>query len=106
MNVSWVNCMPRRRIDHNSHWLVNTAMNIFPKAADCINLIECGEGGAYAFSRNFSVHTKDEKSYRLFFKEKHVGWLLVAPDKGVNVELKEDYTYLKEMLNEEMKIAQ
>lgn len=82
----------------------DTILGVYPKISACCESILCEESNARAFSRNFALGREKDSTFKLLFREKPVGfmtWNYKA--ENVNIELKEDYQFLAEMLQDEVK---
>ena len=64
--------------------LVRTMLKLFPSLNTCVESIECGEKVGMAFSKYFSVSTKDAVGYLLHYKLETVGHVCVGADGTLN----------------------
>ena len=83
-----------------SNEMINTYMGIYPTVENCLELIECNEVKSQAFSRHFALKEKQLNGFSLTYKDKLIGH--IKYDRGIDINLFDDYSYLNELLENEI----
>lgn len=104
-NFDYINVIGglQRGISFSDRDVVNTILGSYPNIEVCINSIDCGEVEGMAFSRYFSIGGKTDLGYSLYYRQVHIGSINNVPKVFVDLKLKQEYNYLREFIQEEMK---
>lgn len=92
-------------VSFTSPCLYKTVMNNYPKIVDCFESIVVGESISRAFSRNFALTLGALSGLSLLFRGKEVGEITWNHEaQQPNYTLNNRYSYLQEMLEEELNV--
>lgn len=105
MHVSTVVGLPRD-VNLTGQGIVKTIMGVYPNVEECLEMVLCEEVLGRAFSRYFSVGSRlAKKRATLHFRDKGIGTVGYNVAGELSFEITQDYRFLNEFLQEELKIG-